>query len=28
VKVLPDVGHWLPLETPGALAATLLEFLT
>jgi 3-oxoadipate enol-lactonase len=28
VKVLPDVGHWLPLESPGALAATLLEFLT
>jgi 3-oxoadipate enol-lactonase len=28
VRVLPDVGHWLPLETPGALAATLLEFLT
>jgi 3-oxoadipate enol-lactonase len=28
VKVLPDVGHWLPLEAPGAVAASLLEFLT
>lgn len=28
VKVLPDVGHWMPVEAPGALAATLLEFLT
>ena len=28
VKVLPDVGHWSPVESPGAVAATLLEFLT
>jgi 3-oxoadipate enol-lactonase len=28
VKVLADVGHWLPVEAPGALAATILEFLT
>jgi 3-oxoadipate enol-lactonase len=28
VKVLPDVGHWSPLEEPGAVAATILEFLT
>lgn len=28
VKVLPDVGHWVPLEAPGPLAATILEFLT
>ena len=28
VKVLPDVGHWSPLEAPGAVAATLLEFLS
>jgi 3-oxoadipate enol-lactonase len=28
VKVLPDVGHWMPLESPGAIAATILEFLT
>ena len=28
VRVLPDVGHWLPVEAPGALAATILEFLT
>ena len=28
VKVLPDVGHWLPLEAPGPLAAAILEFLT
>jgi 3-oxoadipate enol-lactonase len=28
IKVLPDVGHWLPVEAPGALAATILEFLT
>ena len=28
VKVLPDVGHWSPLEAPGAVAAAILEFLT
>ena len=28
VKVLPDVGHWVPLEAPGPLAAAILEFLT
>ncbi|MTV26540.1 alpha/beta fold hydrolase [Nitriliruptoraceae bacterium ZYF776] len=28
VKVLPDVGHWSPVEAPGPLAATILEFLT
>lgn len=28
VKVLPDVGHWCPLEAPGAIAASILEFLT
>jgi 3-oxoadipate enol-lactonase len=28
VAVLPHVGHWVPLEDPGALAATILEFLT
>ncbi len=28
VKVLPHVGHWAPLEDPGAVAATILEFLT
>jgi 3-oxoadipate enol-lactonase len=28
VRVLPDVGHWAPVEVPGALAATILEFLT
>jgi len=28
VKVLPDVGHWSPVETPGLVAATILEFLT
>ncbi|MEX0868656.1 MAG: alpha/beta fold hydrolase [Nitriliruptoraceae bacterium] len=28
IKVIPDVGHWLPVEAPGALAATILEFLT
>ncbi len=28
VKVLPDVGHWSPLESPGDVAATVLEFLT
>ena len=28
VKVLPHVGHWAPVEDPGAVAAALLEFLT
>jgi 3-oxoadipate enol-lactonase len=28
VKVLPDVGHWSPLESPGGIAASILEFLT
>lgn len=28
IKVLPDVGHWVPVEAPGPLAATILEFLT
>ena len=28
VRVLPDVGHWCPVENPGAVAATILEFLT
>jgi 3-oxoadipate enol-lactonase len=28
VKVLPDVGHWSPLESPGTVASTILEFLT
>ncbi len=28
IKVLPDVGHWSPLEAPGPLAAAILEFLT
>lgn len=28
VRVLADVGHWVPLEAPGPLAATILEFLT
>ena len=28
VKVLPDVGHWAPVESPGPLAASILEFLT
>jgi 3-oxoadipate enol-lactonase len=28
VKVLADVGHWAPVEGPGALAATILEFLS
>jgi 3-oxoadipate enol-lactonase len=28
VKVLPDVGHWSPLEAPGPIAASILEFLT
>jgi 3-oxoadipate enol-lactonase len=28
VKVLADGGQWAPLEEPGAVAATILEFLT
>ncbi|MEX0706097.1 MAG: alpha/beta fold hydrolase [Nitriliruptoraceae bacterium] len=28
IKVLPDVGHWSPVEAPGPLAAAILEFLT
>lgn len=28
VQVLPDVGHWSPIEAPGAVAAAILEFLT
>ncbi len=28
VRVVPDAGHWLPLERPDALAAAILEFLT
>lgn len=28
VKVLPHVGHWSPLEDPGAVAAAILEFLS
>jgi 3-oxoadipate enol-lactonase len=28
VKVIPDVGHWSPLESPGAVAAAMLEFLS
>ena len=28
VQVLPDVGHWSPVEAPGAVAAAILEFLT
>lgn len=28
VKVLPHVAHWSPVEDPGAVAATILEFLT
>lgn len=28
IKVLPDVGHWAPVEAPGAIAAAVLEFLT
>ncbi len=28
VRVLPHVGHWAPVEDPGAVAATILEFLT
>lgn len=28
VRVLPHVGHWCPIEDPGALAAAILEFLS
>jgi 3-oxoadipate enol-lactonase len=28
IKVLPDVGHWSPIEDPGGVAAAILEFLT
>jgi pimeloyl-ACP methyl ester carboxylesterase len=28
VQVLADVGHWSPVEAPGAVAAAILEFLT
>jgi 3-oxoadipate enol-lactonase len=28
VRVLRDAGHWAPLESPGELAAMILEFLT
>lgn len=28
VQVIPDVGHWSPVEAPGQVAAALLEFLT
>jgi 3-oxoadipate enol-lactonase len=28
VRVLKDAGHWAPLESPGELAAIVLEFLT
>ncbi|MEX0591871.1 MAG: alpha/beta fold hydrolase [Nitriliruptoraceae bacterium] len=28
VKVLADVGHWMPVEAPGAVAAAILEYLT
>ncbi len=28
VRVLADAGHWSPLEVPGAIAATILEFLS
>lgn len=28
VQVLPDVGHWSPIEAPGLVAAALLEFLS
>jgi 3-oxoadipate enol-lactonase len=28
VEVLPDVGHWSPVEAPGVVAASVLEFLT
>ncbi len=28
VEVIPDVGHWTPLEAPGEVAARTLQFLT
>jgi 3-oxoadipate enol-lactonase len=28
IKVLPAVGHWMPLEAPDALSSAILEFLT
>lgn len=28
IRVLPGVGHWVPVEDPDALAAAILEFLT
>ncbi len=28
IKVLPGVGHWMPLEDPDTVAAAILEFLT
>ena len=28
VRVIPHVGHWSPVEDPGAVAAAVLEFLT
>ncbi|MBY5163087.1 alpha/beta fold hydrolase [Salsipaludibacter albus] len=28
VEVLPDVAHWSPVEAPGRIAASILEFLT
>lgn len=28
VQVLPEVGHWSPVEAPGLVAAALLEFLS
>ncbi|MBW3576307.1 MAG: alpha/beta hydrolase [Actinobacteria bacterium] len=28
VRVIPHVGHWVPIEDPGTLAAAVLEFLT
>jgi 3-oxoadipate enol-lactonase len=28
VQVLANVGHWSPIEAPGAVAAAILEFLT
>ncbi len=28
IRVLPHVGHWAPVEDPGAVAAQVLEFLS
>ncbi len=28
IKLIPSVGHWLPLEAPEPIAAAILEFLT